>query len=249
MTLYDGAGTAIGVGLLADAPGAFLPAGAGTAAGLGSATATAGLIVLLTGHTSGSGLLTQAYLEGAGTAAGAASLVGDGLKTLQGAGQLLGLSSMSFSAPFPIYGVGLLVGTPLVEKVPLPVRAIVATPKTFSYLQLLQRGDLPIYLSTLSGPIAPVRVVYTLYQRRSDGTMFQVGPKDRVPTKGTPGEYYATGRAGEFGQPGNWVIRWEFQRTYQSEPQIETMCFRVLDAALAQNPMDATVRVRKYGWN
>jgi hypothetical protein len=115
-------------------------------------------------------------------------------------------------------------------------------------MEFFQRGDLAIYIRDAAGPVSPVRVVYTLYQKRPNGTRFQVGPS-RLPVKGDVGEYYATGRAGELGQPGDWVIVWEYQESPQFKAQTKEMTFRVLDAVMANDPMDATVRCRKYGWN
>lgn len=243
-------GTASGVGLLADAPGALLHGGTGTAAGVATTTGDPGLLLIFTGQTGGVGqLIYDNIIESDGLALGQATVIGTGQRTIVVTGRIFGTSKMVFSAPLPMVGKTVLTGVAVVDKVPLPVNAIVAPPKSFRYLQLLQRGDLPIYISNHAGPVSPVRVVYTMYQVRPDGTKFQVGPKHRTPAKGVVGEYYATGRAGESGQPGNWLIRWEFQRTFQSAIQIKEMCFRVLDAVLANDPMDVTPRVVKYGWN
>jgi hypothetical protein len=129
------------------------------------------------------------------------------------------------------------------------VRAVVAPPKTFRYLQVLQRGDLPIYICSRNGPVSPYAVSYTLYQQRPDGTKFQVGPAGRTPAEGEVGEYYVTGRAGESGQPGCWTVVWTWQRSFDGATETKNMEFRVEDAVLAADPRDVTVRVRKYGWN
>ncbi len=127
--------------------------------------------------------------------------------------------------------------------------AICPEPKTFRYLHVFQRGDLPIYVFDSTGPVVPARIVFTLFFVRPNGALKQVGPLHRTPVAGMAGEFYATGRAGESDQPGCWVIRWEFQRTLNDAIQIKEMAFQVLDAALASDPQDITVRCRKFGWN
>lgn len=104
-----------------------------------------------------------------------------------------------------------------------------------------------IYLSTSDGPVDPVGISYTLFQVRSDQSLVQVG-SSHTPTHGGVGEYYVTGRAGELGQPGNWLIRWEYQYTAMSLPETKEDTFVVQDAVLAKLP-DSSVRIQKYGWN
>jgi hypothetical protein len=127
--------------------------------------------------------------------------------------------------------------------------AICPEPKTFRYLHVFQRGDLPIYVFNATGPVVPERIVFTVYFVRPGGALKQVGPPRRTPVAGMEGEFYATGRAGESDQPGCWMIRWEFQRTLSEAVQTKDMYFQVLDAVLANDPRDTTPRCRKYGWN
>jgi hypothetical protein len=189
------------------------------------------------------------FVDSDGHAAGQATVFGLGQRILTARGYVFGTSVLAFSSLLPIFGQGTLVGFAVVDKALPAVNAIVGPTKCFRFLQLLQRGDLPIYISNYAGPVAPVSVTYTLFQIRPDGSRRQVGPAFRQPVQGLVGEFYATGRAGESGQPGQWVIRWEFQRTFQSAPQCKEMCFSVLDAVAARDPRDVTPRCRKYGWN
>lgn len=122
-------------------------------------------------------------------------------------------------------------------------------PKTFRFLQVFQRGDLPIYIYDENGPVVPERINYTLYFVYPTGALRLVGPAQRTPVSGELGEFYATGRAGESSQPGCWLIRWEFQRTLLDAVQTKEMNFRVFDAVLAADPHDTLTRCRKYGWN
>lgn len=127
--------------------------------------------------------------------------------------------------------------------------AICPEPKSFRYLHVFQRGDLSIYICNADGPVAPVRVVFTLYFIRPNGSLKRVGPENRTPVSGMAGEYYASGRAGESDQPGCWLIRWEFQHQLCEVIQTKDMYFQVLDAVFAADPRDTTIRCRKYGWN
>lgn len=127
--------------------------------------------------------------------------------------------------------------------------ALCPEPKTFRYLHNFQRGDLPIYVFDSAGPVVPARVVFTLFFVRPDGSLKRVGPEFRTPVPGMAGEFYATGRAGESDQPGCWLIRWEFQRALCEVVRTKDMSFRVLDAVVANDPTDVTVRCRKFGWN
>ena len=245
----NASGIAAGEGLLTGT-GSILHGGQGTAAGETTLSGTGGLIILVTGKTAGEGDTSfDISVTTDGHASGLATVHGTGLRILHVTGRIFGSSRMVFSYPLPIFGRGTLVGHAVVDRIAPPINAIVAPSKCFRYLEHFQRGDLPIFLSNHAGPVSPVRVVFTLYWVRPDGSRLQVGPANRTPIRGVVGEFYATGRAGESGQPGEWVIRWEFQRTFQSATQCKEMSFRVLDAVLAANPQDATHRCRKFGWN
>jgi hypothetical protein len=117
----------------------------------------------------------------------------------------------------------------------------------FTYLQPLSRGDLALYLSDEAGPVAPTSVSYTLFFVRPDFSLLEVGASRRVPVSGAVGEYYVTGRAGELGQPGRWLVRWEYQLSPHAPAQVKDKCFYVQDAV--QSPLDTTVRSVKYGWD
>lgn len=124
-------------------------------------------------------------------------------------------------------------------------------PKTFRWLEPLERGDLPVFVCDRHTPVAPYRVTYSLAQLRADGSKKYVGPQNRVPVAGELGEFYATGRAGESGQSGQWVIEWTLQRTPWSRPQVTEMRFDVVDGAAAGDcaPCSRVVARRKFGWS
>jgi len=239
----QGVGTLTGMALV-------VYGGTGIAVGTSTVTGQGGLNLIFTGQAYGTGTLSfDEFVDSDGHASGSATVLGSGLHVITAKGYIFGTSALTFSYPLPIFGQGTLVGFPVVDKVLPAINAIVGPTKCFRYLQLFQRGDLPIYISNHAGPVSPVLVTYTLFQLRPDGSRKQIGPSGRTPVQGVVGEFYATGRAGESGQPGQWVIRWEFQRTFQSAMQCKEMCFQVLDAVLARDPRDVTPRCRKYGWN
>ena len=249
MPIVDGSGTATGVATVTGLA-SILHVSSGMISGLGTMTGTGGRLLVFTGQTGGEGeLVFNTFVDGEGAASGLATVLGDGQRILVAKGFVFGSSALIFSYPLPIFGQSTLVGNPVVDHVLPAVNAICGPPKCFRFLQALQRGDLPIYISNHGGPVAPVRVVYTLFYVRPDGSLMQVGPGCRKPSPGLVGEFYATGRAGEAGQPGEWIIRWEYQRTFQSAVQVKEMCFSVLDAVAARDPRDVTPRCRKYGWN
>jgi hypothetical protein len=216
-----------------------------------STNSVAGTLQLSTGIAEGTSLLEWDYfVNGAGQADGQATMLGDGRRIVTCGFWIHGTSQLVWSgAPMPIWGHGIMVGEPVVDHHLPAINAVTCPPKTFRYLQWLQRGDLPLYLCDFAGPVSPTWVRFTLQQVLPCGTRRQVGPGQRTPVQGDVGEYYAVGRAGETGQPGNWVIVWEFRRNFQSATQSTEMQFRVLDAVSAADPRDVTVRCRKYGWS
>jgi hypothetical protein len=230
---------------------AFITHGAsGTASGTSTGAATAGSEHIVSGFAHGQATVSgDVTTPAAGSVAGQATTTGSPVRIISVKGQSIGTSETFWSYPLPARGTSSMAAHVVVESHLPAIRAIVAPPKTFRYLQVLQRGDLPLYLCDKTGPVSPYGVSFTLYQQRPDGTEFQVGPSGRTPAEGEVGEFYATGRAGESGQPGCWTIRWTWQRSFDGATQTKAMEFRVEDAVLAADPRDVTVRVRKYGWN
>jgi hypothetical protein len=53
----------------------------------------------------------------------------------------------------------------------------------------------------------------------------------KIPVQAAPGEYYATGCAGECGQPGQWFARWLVQEYFQGPFLEEQFGFAVFDTA------------------
>lgn len=108
-------------------------------------------------------------------------------------------------------------------------------------MQAFERGDLGIRLTDEHGnPYNPVRIWYTMYQPLPGGlSLRQIGPERQTPVQGSVGEFYVTGRAGELGQPGEWLIRWTYQKAIGSEVRTMGVSFHVTVN---------TGNCHKYGW-
>jgi hypothetical protein len=160
-----------------------------------------------------------------------------------------GSSTFQYSIPLVAAGASSMSVVPVVDRHLRPIRAITMGPKTFGWLHLLQRGDLSVFICDGAGPVIPVAIQYRLIQVRLNGSRQALGPQARSPAAGFPGEFYVTGRAGEHGQPGQWIVEWTFRRAWQSTPQIVELPYMVLDAVMAGDGRDVTCRKIKFGWN
>jgi len=193
-------------------------------------------------------LITLAgVLNGTGTLAANPSIV-LGARPLP----LIGFGSMHDSTPLPMLGFGTLQGFFDLQRVPKPLcppRIL----KTFRYGYTLTRGDLELRVCDASGnPYAPVVVLYAFYQIVAGGQRMLVGPPNRRPavdtSQGKVGRYYATGTAGELGQPGEWVVVWRYQRSWWTPTETLEEHFRVVDEVSSGDPGAMYGRRCKYGW-
>lgn len=206
-----------------------------------------GIIYIGSGYFFGLSSLEWDYTqEGGSTFLGTSVVTCGGYVIKNGGSVMQGSSSMVRSTLYPVWGTSFATLNPLVVT---PLRVITMGPKVFRWQQLLQRGDLSVFLGDGDGSVTPFQIFYNLYFVRLDGSRKLVGPQRRTPVFGEFGEYYAVGRAGEGGQPGSWVIEWTYQRSTVHSVEKVTMPFTVLDAVLAQDPYDATDRKVKFGWN
>lgn len=227
---------------------AALTAG-GTATGTGTmAPVQAGLSQIVSGTTIGTGTLSIPVLEGAGTITGTATVTGGAFRDIGVGGTTKGLGLLFGHFLDPVIGTSAMVAHLVSEQEPPPVLASVTGIKALRWGVLLERGELTMYLRSPSGPVMPAAVSYTLYQVKN-GSLFQVGPAGRTPAHGSLGEFYVTGRIGEGGQPGDWVVRWAYQRFFYSAISYVEYPFQVQDAVAAKDPRDITVRIEKYGWD
>jgi hypothetical protein len=165
---------------------------------------------------------------------------------------MVGSGTLFDSTPLPMVGFGNLVGDLVLQRVPRPFcppRQV----KTFRWGYTLTRGDLELQVCDDSGsPFGPVVVLYSFYQIVRGGQRMIVGPANRRPVEdkkdGKPGRYYATGTAGELGQPGEWVVVWRYQRSWWTPTQFVEQPFRVVDEVTSCEPGSLVGRCRKFGW-
>lgn len=119
-----------------------------------------------------------------------------------------------------------------------------SSPGVFKCGHLFQRGDLPIYIVDRNGfPFSPYHINYTLlyhhwskYHEPHYQDFLKVYPCHRVPVQANVGEYYATGYAGEGGQPGQWYVEWVLQEYFQGPLQEDRFGFRVFSPADFRHP-------------
>lgn len=203
--------------------------------------------LLVGGQAYGAGTLTD-ELETlvSGTLAGSGTLVGTPVRLLWGnALPMAGSGSMWDHFPLPMVGHGDLFG--YLEVVHVPDRCPPDL-KTFRWMQRLGIGDLEHFTKDARGmPYSPIVCLYALYQVLPGGVKVLSGPPNRRPVQQGVGRYYATGTAGDCGQPGEWVIQWRCQRFWYDPPTICETHFLVQDA-VAAGPPDPTVRSCKKGW-
>lgn len=224
--------------------------GAATFTGASTFSAQGGTIQLTSALVQGFSSFSWDYVsEAAATVLGASTSSASAVAAIGVGAFFQGGGHFLYSELLPIQGASFLAVAEVVDAHLPSVKAITMGPKTFLWLQSMQRGDLSVFIHDGRNAIRPVKVAYNLAQLRPDGSRKYVGPQYRTPVSGSLGEFYATGRAGESGQPGRWVIEWLFQQTPQSDVQIVEMHFRVLDATAVGDPREQLDRKIKYGWS
>lgn len=210
--------------------------------------------LILGGQVIGAGTLGDRLLVSlGGTLAGAGTLLGTpvhriGAKPLP----MVGRGGMHDSIPLPMVGYGTVAGFFEVVRVPPPL-CPPRCPKEFRWGYILTRGDLELRVCDDSGnPFGPVVVLFSFYQIVRGGQRQLVGPPNRRPAidkhEGKPGQYYATGTAGELGQPGLWVVVWRWQRSWWTPVQTFEEKFKVVDVVESREPGYLYGRCRKFGW-
>ena len=148
----------------------------------------------------------------------------------------------------------------------MPAR--ITSPGVFRWGHVFQRFDLPIFITDPEGnPLSPYSVKYTMYYYpKNSQCPVRVGALDRTPVQVDVGDYYATGIAGQCGQPGDWCVEWKIQESFGGPLTSERFCFKVFDtsqycASTARCGCSATttpcgcssstssnVACRKFGW-
>lgn len=202
--------------------------------------------ILLSGVFSGANTLTAGHLhELAPEASGASLFSGAAVLVREISGHFSGGGGLSLWAPEQMEGHGRLVGRYEVVSLPRPLVAQ-RPPKCFRWGHQFGPGDLEFTVSGSEAGASCVR--FTLYQIQQGCLPRQIGPKERKPAVGKLGTYYATGTAGECGQPGFWMVRWCYTRSFAGAPLCSDCYFYVLDSVVCPIPGDILRRTLKYGW-
>ncbi len=160
-------------------------------------------------------------------------------------GHALGRSELALWTAEKVEGHSLLTGRMEVTRWPHPQD--VKAPKCFRWGHQFGPGDLEFAVDAVN-PSSAASIGFTLYQIQRGCFPKQVGPKDRKPGNLKFGLYYATGTAGECGQPGLWIVRWCYRKAHGAPPTYADCYFYVLDSVLCPVPGDTLSRVKKWGW-
>lgn len=236
-------GSNLSVGVMHNIP--YLLLGGSNISGSSQAT------IDFSGYTGGSGDVIDArLLEASGLALGGSLASGSAVRVIGLSGYAIGSGTFGVSVPEPIYGVAIVTAYMEVIHVPLPICETPQVEKRFRWGHQFGRGDLDIHvIDSLGNPLGPVCISYTMYQLQKGCAPKQYGPSGRKPGTERVGTYYATGTAGECGQPGLWIIRWSYQRSFGESPVVKDCYFWVLDSVLCPVPGDTLPRNCKYGWD
>lgn len=210
------------------------------------------LTMIFSGQYVGSTTLSDDSIEDlSGNSTGSTALSPTNAQlTLNLSGTMVGSTSLAYSEPLPMVGVTTLSAYLEVTSGPPQPFCICPTGKEFRWGHVFTRFDLPLYLKDLTCTLreSPFEVKYAMYHL-VDESYVQAGPPCRIPVTQGVGEFYATGTAGEFGQPGDWQIVWSVRVSFNSPVLTKTYSFRVVDAISSPITGDPTPRHTKYGWD
>jgi hypothetical protein len=272
MAIIDIDGTAIGTANVPDAPLAVLfgmseATGGSSSSGFlsqpvqhdflevltggSSVSASTQHVFNMSGYSMGAGDAIDArVLDAEGLAIGSGDLTGTLVRTIGVQGFTFGSGATALSVPEPIFGVAIVTAYMEVVHVGFPICETPQVEKRFRWGHQFVAGDLETFVTGANGnPMGPVCISFTMYQVQKGCALKQVGPSNRHPGTSRVGCYYATGTAGECGQPGLWVIRWSYQGTFGGPSVVRDCYFYVLDSVLCPVPGDTLVRECKYGWD
>lgn len=227
--------------------------------GIPSAEAFGHPVVLSTNHVilcsataRGYGRLTIGQILASGTVVGTGTLIDPAILIIWQSGTAVGHGQLLWNGPSVIRGTGTLLAYMEVAQAPRSIHHrpcnVPCNPR-FRWGQELSLGDLTLHLKDLDDtPFIPYLVNYTLYYVHRGGWAQQIGATGRTPVLSSHFGFYATGFAGEGGQPGTWRIKWQWQRAVGVPLEEFSYDFCVKDAVLAHEHRDTTPRVRKFGW-
>lgn len=207
--------------------------------------------ILLSGTASGGSALSTGQLHQLDELASGASQFSGTIVSVKAAyGFVTGRSSLGVWAPEKIEGFGRLMGTIQVARSPRPLaQDSGACLPRFRWGHQFGPGDLEYRVTGEGGtPFGASCIGFTVHQIQRGCVPKQIGPADRKPGSRSLGVYYATGTAGECGQPGLWMIRWCHRKSFGGAPVYEDCYFWVLDAVLCPVAGDTLPRAIKWGW-
>ena len=204
--------------------------------------------ILLSGLVSGGSTVSAGHVFELDDGVAGDSQVSGTVVLIKGThGYLSGTSGLALWASEMFSGYGRLMGTFEVVRTPLPLSAA-QVQKCFRWGQQFGPGDLEFGVPGCA-PLGVSCVSYTIYWIQRGCAPKQVGPRDRRPIAQNQGVYYATGTAGECGQPGLWMLRWCYRETIGGPAQYAEQYFYVLDSVLCPVVGDTLPRVVKWGWD
>jgi len=238
-----------GVGAVAGSPVFWLILG-GSLSGTSTVSSPSPILTyLLGGSAAGSGTVyDELLIDLFGSLGGSGSLTGTTVGLSPLSGSVHGFGDIKESVPLPMMGFGYLTAYMEVLKTPKAICPICTCLGTLSYGQTLGPGNLTLCICDSEGNrFSPAYVSYALYEVLRGGSKHLRGPAARPPVMTSCGCYYATGVAGDCGQPGLWCIVWTWQQAPGFPCECKEECFQILDTAMA-NPCDPN-RKRKFGWN
>jgi len=221
----------------------------GTSDGVGDFTGTL-IDVGMTGVVFGVGALQSSLsieINPTAHVFGGVDLQGDGALLRSLIGDVFGHGGLQLSELEALAGIGILAGYLDLVHVPRPIRCPWRS-RDFRLGHVFGRGDLSFLLRRDGAYSSPYRVTYSLFQVHPGGSQQLVGSPERYPVMAAVGEYYATFRSDDVGQPGDWLIRWRYQLSSSTQQEVEDYRFRILDAVLAKDPNDGTPRKTRRGW-
>lgn len=245
---YSLGGSLAGVGAVAGSPAYWIILGGSFVGSSSVSSPSPVLTFLLGGQAYGFGTVRDDLLiDLIGTMNGIGEVTGTPILIQPIYGAVYGIGLLLESVPLPLLGVGTLQAYMEVLQTPKPYCPRPGAVQTFRFMQTLGKNDLTLCITDGFGNnYSPSCVTYALYEIMPGGYRQLRGPPARRPVMTFCGCYYATGAAGECGQPGNWCIVWSWQRAAGFPTECRTDFFQVQDAAMA-NPCDPA-RKRKFGW-
>lgn len=178
-----------------------------------------GQTFIIGGQVKGQGALVDGHLLlFSGLLTGSSMILGfDPVTLIVLRGRIGGTSKLVDWVPLPAQGSGTLAGNMVVDRVLDSVCVLACEQgKTLQWGQVLGPDDLVLRIYDAKGnPYSPLSVTYALYWVTGQARQLVCSPV-RHPVKDAVGVYRAVGILADCGQPGEWLIVWNY--TGQEHP-------------------------------